>query len=353
MIDGIIIPIIMQSGDTVAKISVIVPVYNVENILDYCLESIVGQTFSDIEIILVNDGSKDASGKKCDEWAAKDGRITVFHQKNAGQCAARNVGIANCHGDYIMFVDSDDYINEDICKKLYELAESHNAQLSRCSYVCFSEYGKSVDTSKSDTHEVKIYTAREAMNNFVCAPYSNRKHFIPSVVSTLFKRELFDDVKFPEGLIYEEGFVLPKIFLKCEKLVHLDEQLYYYYMNPNGTMGSGFSEKGLKSLDDWKEIHELTAPLYPELKVPTALRWIDKYIANYRKILNQKDVDADGKYRKYMIDTLSESLPYFRTFLDKNTLRRIEAFVKGDKSYEAYLKRERYKTAIKVKLFRK
>ncbi len=340
----------MQSGDTVAKISVIVPVYNVEKIIDFCVNSIVSQTLQDLEIILVDDGSKDFSGAKCDEWAAKDSRITVFHQENAGQCAARNVGIENCHGEYIMFVDSDDTVNKDICRKLYNCATEHDADLSRCSYVCFSEYGKEVDTSDVDTGEVKVYTSREAMNNFVCAPYSNRKHFIPSVVSTLFRRELFDSVRFPEGLIYEEGFVLPKVFMKCRTLVHLDEQLYYYYMNPGGTMGSGFSEKGLKSIDDWKEIHALVADTYPELKVPTALRWIEKYITNYRKIQKRKDVDTDGRYSRYIINTLKENLPYFKTFLDKKDIRRVIAFTNGEGAYEKYLKRERLKTAIKTKL---
>ncbi len=333
-----------------AKISVIVPVYNVEKIIDFCISSIVNQTLQDLEIILVNDGSKDSSGTKCDEWAKRDSRITVFHQENAGQCAARNVGIDNCHGEFIMFVDSDDTVNKEICSKLYKCAKEADADLSRCNYVCFSEYGKEVDTSKIDTCEIKEYTPKEAMCNFVCEPYSNRKHFIPSVVSTLFKRELFDGIRFPKGLIYEEGFVLPKIFMKCGKLVHLDEQLYYYYMNPNGTMGSGFSEKGLKSIDDWKEIHELVRDVYPELKVPTALRWIEKYITNYRKILKRKDVDTDGRYRRYIVDTLRENLPYFKTFLDKKDIRRVIAFTNGEEAYEKYLKRERLKTAIKTKL---
>jgi len=337
----------------VAKISVIVPVYNVEKILDFCVSSIVSQSFSDLEIILINDGSKDESGKKCDEWAKKDSRITVFHQENGGQCAARNKGLDNCRGEYVMFVDSDDCINREICQKLYNLCTENNAELSRCSYVCFSQYGKEVDTSATDTNEVKIYTPREAMNNFVSAPYSEKKHFIPSVVSTLFKKELFDDIRFPEGLIYEEGFVLPKVFMKCEKLVHLDAQMYYYYMNPNGTMGSGFSEKGLKSLDDWKEIHFLTKDRYPELKEATALRWIDKYITNYRKIQKNSDVDTNGIYRQKIMDTLKENLPYFSSFLGKGDIKRVSAFVKGDDAYNKYLKREKLKTAIKAKLFKK
>ena len=331
------------------RISVIIPVYNVEAYLRYCVESVRSQTYPDLEILLVDDGSPDKSGSLCDAFAREDKRIRVLHQENGGQCAARNAGLDIASGEYVMFVDSDDIVRSTICEKLYALAVQHEAQLVRCSYFSFTDYATIPQGFADDTEKETCYDSQGALENFVCAPFSGRKHFIPSVCTTLFKKELFDTVRFPNGLIYEEGFVLPKIYMQCRKLVYLDARLYGYFRHPNSTMTSGFSDKGLKSLDDWKEIHELTAPVYPSLRVPTAERWINKYISLTESIRKTDGVDADGYYMNRIYSTLTEQMPYFETFLPKKTLRKLRAFLNGEEAYAAYCKREAQKEAVRGK----
>ncbi|MBQ8782794.1 MAG: glycosyltransferase [Clostridia bacterium] len=311
-----------------SKISIIVPVFNAEKFIDNCVKSIVNQTLQDLEIILINDGSLDNSGELCDNWAEIDGRIIVHHQKNSGQCTARNFGLNIATGKYIMFVDSDDFLNNTICEKLYCIAEENSADLVRCNFKTITNHNDLIETSKEDSKEITFYSTENALKNFVCAPYSSKKHFPAIVWAAIYKSELFDNIRFPDGLIYEEGFVLPPIFLKCRKLAHLDEQLYYYYSNPVGTMGTGLTDKGLKSLDDWKEIHELISPIYPSLKTATALRWIKKYINTYHQIIKNKDIDQNDYYKHYIIDTLFQNLSYFESFIKKRDLKELYYFLK-------------------------
>ncbi len=312
-------------------ISVIVPVYNVRPYLAMCVQSVCGQTYRALEILLIDDGSTDGSGEVCDALAAQDPRIRVIHTENGGQCAARNRGLDAAGGKYVFFLDSDDLLLPDICERLHALAIEHDAQVVRCNFFPFSDWNAIPDTARrEDSNAVRVFTPREALQNFVCAPYSARKAFIPAVWSTLFLRTLFDTVRFPEGLIYEEGFVLPKVFLQCKKLVHLDASLYAYFRNPAGTMSSASKAKGLKSLDDWREIHELLSPLlYPELQAPTAERWANKYIRTFTDLEAHPELDPDRIYRDKIVSVLREQYAHLRTLLSRETLRDVNAVRRG------------------------
>ncbi len=329
-------------------ISIIVPVYKVENYIEHCIKSILSQTFSDFELILVDDGSPDKSGLICDEWSQKDSRIKVIHQENAGQCAARNAGIDVARGEYLMFIDSDDYVNVDICKKLYEVISKSNADTARCSYRIVNNH--SDYTAEENTAAFSVYTAEEALTNFVTEPYSSHKPFTAVVCAALYKKSLFDDIRFPNGFIYEEGFVLPKIFIKCNKLAFTDTSLYYYYVNNEGTMSGGLTQRGLKSIDDWKEIHLLLFDKFPALRIATAERWINKYIKIYGELIKRSDIDTDGYYKNMICAQLKEREEYFKDIVGKETYKKICAFNKGYEAYKKFIRTNEIKNIIKAKL---
>ena len=216
-------------------ISVIVPVYKVEKYLRKCVDSILAQTYTNLEIILVDDGSPDNCGAICDEYAVKDSRIKVIHQHNGGLSAARNAGLDIATGDYIGFVDSDDYIAPDMYKKLYNALIENDADVSICNY----DY---VDTSYQTMNiyspmENKIYGYIEAINNLFVEYYC----YYVTVWNRLYKSELLLKLRFEVNKKFEDAFIAHHIFLKCKKIVTIKDKLYYYLQRNDSIMGSKLS----------------------------------------------------------------------------------------------------------------
>ena len=176
-------------------VSIIVPVYNVEKYLPKCVDSLINQTYKNVEIILVDDGSTDQSGNICDTYLEKDNRIVVLHKKNGGLSDARNFGIEHAKGDYYSFVDSDDYLKEQTIEYLVDAAENNDCQISVCNMIRFYDDG---------TNDV-FY---KPCNNQVILENNDRFQTLsqPSVCNKLFKKELFDGVKFPYRKYYEDTY---------------------------------------------------------------------------------------------------------------------------------------------------
>lgn len=211
-------------------ISVIVPVYNIEKYLEKCVTSIVSQTYSNLEIILVDDGSTDQSGFLCDVYAEKDDRIHVIHKANAGLSDARNVGIENSKGKYISFVDSDDYIDSAYVESLYHTLMHFSADISICNFSKVYEQGRTDDYVVA-SHAV--ITGKQAIQKL-----SERDSIYYIVAwNKLYKRELFANVKFPVGRINEDEFVIHRLFGQCDKIACLKDVLYFYYQRPDSIMG--------------------------------------------------------------------------------------------------------------------
>ena len=199
-------------------ISVIVPVYKSEKYLEKCLDSLTAQTLHDIEILLVDDGSPDRSGEICDRYAEADNRVRVIHQENQGVSAARNAGIEASRGEYIMFVDSDDWVEADYCRIPYEAAVEHHADQVMFKYV-WVEKGRPPEQQKD--HEEGIYTRREAFQ------------LIEEGVGTgptnkLYKKTLFEQIRFPAGRRFEDIIVVPKLVQSSDRIYYLNIPLYYY-----------------------------------------------------------------------------------------------------------------------------
>ena len=198
-------------------ISIIVPVYNVEQYLEQCVQSLLDQTYTDIEILLMEDGSTDDSPEICDSFAEKDRRVKAFHLEHGGISAARNRGIENASGDYLMFTDGDDWVEPDFCKVPMETAVREKADI-----VMFGFYreGRTCEMYSRPDHRGEVpYAERFVIFEDLASAYAWNK---------LYRRELFEDVRFPEGYTYEDIPVAYRILHASGKFIYLDDMLYHY-----------------------------------------------------------------------------------------------------------------------------
>ncbi len=198
-------------------ISVIVPIYDVEEYLPKCLKSLICQSYTDIEILLIDDGSSDSSSQICDTFAAADSRVKVFHTSNKGISAARNLGIEKAKGDYLMFVDGDDWVEPDFCAVPLGVALQENADVVMFG---FSKEGSKLESFTKPVYKGELsFEDRFRLYEELYSVYSWNK---------VYKRELFDDIKFPEGYYYEDTPVAYRIIHKSAKMWYIDDALYHY-----------------------------------------------------------------------------------------------------------------------------
>jgi len=207
------------------KISIIVAIYNVEAFLRKCIKSILSQTYTNIELILVDDGSPDNSGEICDDFAEEDDRIVVVHQENGGVCSARNAGLAVATGEWVGFVDPDDWIDPNMYQYLLDSAIMHGVDIAACAYYRVEKNKHKVISS----WETYIYDSHSAIEDMV------NDHMKMRVVpwNKLFKRKLFNDLQFPVGRIYEGNYIMHNVFGLANKILYMPEPKYYYRKNPN------------------------------------------------------------------------------------------------------------------------
>ena len=265
-------------------ISVIIPVYNVESYLKRCVDSVRQQTYIDLEIILVDDGSTDDSGKLCDNLAAEDNRIRVIHKENGGASSARNTGIDNAKGEYIGFVDSDDIVSEDLYMHLFELLRQNDADLSICGYV---ERNAIDDKTKScfDGPDIDSKNIRCLLSNDVYKIVSEytTKHLVPW--NKLYKKELFDGIRFKTGVHHEDTLIMPYIAEKCSKIVESETKLYCYLLREDST--SGVEKKSTKHMWDLLDALKDTCLFFKERKLfdeqKHEARLLCNHIINYYK----------------------------------------------------------------------
>jgi len=224
-------------------LSIIIPAYNVENYLDECLESVTAQSYGNMEIIIVDDGSVDGTGGICDRWANQDKRIRVIHQKNGGMSAARNTGIKAASGGLFAFVDSDDVTDPRMYDKLYETMKE-----TQCPLVCCrekrAEQFESIYLTEEKAAGVTLYTAEDAYRDMLL----DRRCF--SVVwNKLYRKELIDGVPFPDKKYHEDEFWIYQVLARAERIAVLDAVYYGYRQRPNSIMSQKYSLKRLDLLE--------------------------------------------------------------------------------------------------------
>ena len=223
-------------------ISVIVPVYRVEKYLPACIDSILNQTFTDFELILVDDGSPDRCPEICDETAKRDARVRVIHQANAGLSAARNAGIEIAHGEWLGFVDSDDYIAPQFYEKLYQTAQRTDADCVMCSVQNVDESGKLIDSALMRVAD-EVKTGREVLRKI------GRDDVTPYLTAwnKLYRRKLFNTLRYPAGRQNEDVFVFAELFCQVQRAVCVAEPLYFYRKRIGSIMNSVVT---LRNLDE-------------------------------------------------------------------------------------------------------
>ena len=242
----------MREGKKLMKenlVSIIIPVYNVEDYLKRCVDSIIGQTYKNIEIILIDDGSTDKSGNICDDYLKADKRIKVIHKKNGGLSDARNFGLNISQGDYVCFVDSDDFVSELYVEKLLENSLRTGADVCACNFYYIDEFNKK--WIKAEKQE-KIYKSDEAIKDI----FTVKQNTEVMVWNKIYKKELLDknDIKFPVGKIHEDNFTTYKIYDKANYVSLINDKLYYYYQRSDSIMGKAFNKKRFDILIALKEI---------------------------------------------------------------------------------------------------
>jgi glycosyltransferase involved in cell wall biosynthesis len=240
-------------------VSVIVPVYKVEKYLERCVCSILSQTYKNIEVILVDDGSPDKSGEICDRLAKEDSRIKVIHKENGGLSSARNAGIDASLGSYIGFVDSDDYISPVMIEKLYRVARDKNSQIAVTGRVDKYEDAREVVSFKTDS--VQRFDRKDAVRELLL-----KRIMDVSACDKLFERELFENIRFPLGETNEDNAVMFKLFLMCDGVAHTDSADYYYCHREESISMSMNAKKAFILNKNVEANAELIRGIYPELE---------------------------------------------------------------------------------------
>jgi glycosyltransferase involved in cell wall biosynthesis len=252
-------------------ISVIVPVYNVKKYLNKCIDSLLGQSISDYEIILVDDGSTDGSGQLCDEISKKSDRIHVYHKPNGGLSDARNYGIEYAKGDYITFVDSDDYVSKDYLKILSDMFEN-DIDIAMVSIQEILEN----EIPKCTKSIVSVVTAEEAVRKMLL-----REGGTHCSVGKLYRKAFWKEYRFPKGRLYEDYLTTYYVFSKAKKVAIDCIQPYFYVQRPESIMHYKCSEKTLSILDASDQITKFICSFWPKLKYAA----IDLQIASYMKCM--------------------------------------------------------------------
>lgn len=231
------------------KISVIVPVYKVERYLDRCVASVCGQTLTDIEIILVDDGSPDQCPRMCDEWARKDARIRVIHKDNGGLGSARNAALEIASGEYINFVDSDDWMEPDALEYLLGLCEAYDADFSMAG-MTRTEGERSDDPPGQES---RLLTREEFLKRFFKI---GTQESVQYACAKLYRRKLFASVRYPEGLTAEDVPAIFEIAMRSQRIAYSTRKIYHYFLNPESITGSSFSQKRFDLLKVWDLVCE-------------------------------------------------------------------------------------------------
>ena len=295
-------------------ISIVVPIYNVEKYLEKCIKSIMEQTYENIEIILVDDGSIDNSSQICDYWKEKEERISVIHKKNGGLSSARNSGIDMAKGEYIFFLDSDDYISKYTIEELYKNIEQANAEIAISNRYHVFENGKKKVKFKKEKESI-IFSKEKAifeLNNF--------RYFDMSACGKLFKTELFKEVKFPVGKKSEDFFVMYKLFELSNRIIYNSEPYYYYYQRK----GSITKSKSINTdfLDAAREQMNYIEKRHPNLKNCVRTAYVSANMTVYNMAVSNKS-DIDIKLVKELKREVKNNYLYVK---NNKALSRLKKF---------------------------
>lgn len=262
--------------DNGSLVSIIIPVYKVEEYLERCILSVVNQTYKNLEIILVDDGSPDRCPEICDEWAKKDERIKVIHKANGGLSSARNAGMKVASGVYLGFVDSDDWVAPRFVEILYACAIEYQSDLVECEYSIIAD---EVDVVYSAEYLAETYDTCAAMELHL-----NDIKFKPVVWNKLYKRNIVN-IEFEEGKFHEDIFWTYLILDRCSKLAHVNTQMYFYFQRYDSIMGEEYSVRRLDAIEAAERRCTFIQAKYPDLAVRAARKFVEICMYHCQHIL--------------------------------------------------------------------
>lgn len=303
-----------------AIISVIIPVYKVENYLQKCIESVVGQTISDLEIILVDDGSPDRCPEICDQWRKKDARIKVIHKDNGGLSDARNAGLDIVTGDYISFVDSDDWISKNMYEIMLKHLKEEDADVCACGIMaCYLDKNVPMPVTPivGDSHAIFSELYDDA-------------HYPVAAWNKLYKSKCWKNLRFPKGKICEDAFTTYKVIDSAERIIQIEDHLYFYRIRENSIMTSNFSVKRMDEEEAWRVNYEFIARNYPDLKKAA----YDFYLQRVNRLILSISKSERDKYRKeycYLHKILRDNFFYILFFSRLNLKYRIHFLIEFPK----------------------
>lgn len=299
-----------------AVISVIIPVYKVENYLQECIESVVRQTVSDLEIILVDDGSPDQCPEICDHWAKRDARIKVIHKQNGGLSDARNAGLDIATGDYISFVDSDDWIADNMYETMLKHLLKEEADICACGILaCYPDkkIPMPVTPITGDSHAVFSQLYADA-------------HYPVAAWNKLYKSKCWEKLRFPKGKICEDAFTTYRVIDSAERMVQIKDNLYYYRIRENSIMTSKFNIKRMDEEEAWRVNYEFITKKYPDLKKAA----YDFYLQRVNRLIQSISISEREKYKNeyyYLHKILKDNLLYIIFFSRLNLKYRIRFLI--------------------------
>ena len=304
-------------------ISVVIPIYNVQEFLPKCIDSVINQTYDNLEIILVDDGSPDDSGYICDKYKAKDSRIKVIHKKNGGLSDARNVGIENSNGKYICFVDSDDIIHKDFIKCQYENIVKTRSDISVCLFEQFFE-----ESSIKETEVENVETQEFDNNQLILKIFEkNNIHYI-CACTKLYKKSLFEDLRFDVGRLHEDEFIVYKIFSRCKNAVFVKAPLYFYRARQGSiTRTSTFKEKNLDAFYSVESCYNFFVGTdYEQLALNRLINSIAYIYCGAKRRVTEKHIFKFllEQYKKYYKINKSKLLKQRLFYLFPNTMAIIK-----------------------------
>ncbi len=281
-------------------ISVIVPVYNVEEYLEKCVGSIINQTYKNLEIILVDDGSPDRCPEMCDEFARIDDRIMVIHKENGGQGSARNRALDVAKGEYIAFVDSDDFLEADMYENMVEAIERTDSDISLCGFITHS--GLRSVKSPVPKDEYVFQGSEEILKNYFSSPYVDG-----SPCNKLFRSEVFEDIRFPEGVAREDVYIMHHLFARCNRAVHTGKNFYNYNIREGSSEHQKFHPKFLVSIKIADERCEFIKENFPNLTPLAQKSCYGSRMSAVKKIVRSDSVKQYKEIYDKLIDYLRKN----------------------------------------------
>lgn len=301
-------------------VSVIVPVYQAEKYIDICVESILSQTYQNLEVILVDDGSNDSSVVKCDYFCKADSRVKVIHKKNGGVASARNTGLEAATGEYIMFVDSDDWIEEDMIGELLTIAKREDADVVECDFVQCKD-----GRSNRKPYDSNIYSLENKEEIF----FHSFVHGVPYLYKVcwgkLIRKELCKNASFPNRTVAEDSAFCDQILMQCKRVVKTYNQYYNYRVTPGSIMHSGIKPSVFQTMDTVIEMNEMLRK--DDFNYSTAFwKALDQHISNCAtgiadQIISKgyKPADIEGfntfyKKCQEIVEGLENATPDFQLF---------------------------------------